>query len=126
MYPHISAQIFTDQATSGTTAYPSVRSSPGRNGHWDFDFTKTGTGTGSLALQFNNRTDQHFKTDETAGWKQHDMAAGTGVTGGAIDVPATNPWTAEVKIANWSPRRVRWVYTNATGTTVLNGWAAGS
>jgi hypothetical protein len=123
----LSVQLFNNQATSGTTAYPSVASSPQRNGHWHFDFEKTGTGTGSLSLQFNNRTDTQFQADPTAGWKQHDLLAGTGITGGALDVPSTNPWTAgEVKIANWSPRRVRWLYTNATGTTVLNGWAAGS
>jgi hypothetical protein len=122
MYPHISHKIFdavTDTANS-------ERVSPSRNGNFDFQFSKTNTGTGDLAFQTNDLTDKELATDPTAGWIQHDMAAGSGVTSGKLDVPATNPWTAKVKLRGISARRCRWVFTKAGGTVALSGWVAGN
>jgi hypothetical protein len=121
-YPHISHKIFTAKAATGASEVVA----PARNGNFDYQFSKTGTGTGDLAFQTNDLTDVEFKTDPTAGWIQHDMAAGTGVTSGKVDVPATNPWTQKVKLTNVSARRCRWVLTIAAGSMSVDGWVAGN
>ena len=122
MYPHISHKIFTGQAANGS----SVVFSPSRNGNYDFQFSKTGTGTAALAFETNDLTDVEFKTDPTAGWVQHDMAAGSGVTSGKIDVPSTNPFTAKVKLANISARRCRWTLSGVSGTVAVSAWVSGN
>jgi hypothetical protein len=87
-------------------------------GVYEFEITKTNTGTGDIAFQTNSRDDARFERAPTVGWVQHDLAAGTGVTGGKLDVPATDPFTAKVVI-NTKAKRIRVVFTKAAGTTAL-------
>ena len=113
--PHL--KLFN--AVNATTTSPLVARAD--LGDYDVGFSKTNTGTGDLALQTNDVSDQEFAIDPTAGWIQHDMAAATGIVAGKIDVPATNPWTAKVKLTRFRPRRHRWVFTKTGGTTALSG-----
>jgi hypothetical protein len=111
-------QLFN--AVNATTT--SVLLPQSQNGEYEFEFTKTNTGEGDIAFQTNSRNDQRYATDPTAGWVQHDIEEGTGVTDGKIDVPATNPWTAKVKIRTRA-KRLRVVFTKASGTTAFSGEA---
>ena len=122
MHPHASQKIFTAQAANGS----SVLFSPSRNGNYDIQFKKTGTGTGALAFETNDLTDAEYQTDPTLGWVQHDMAAGTGVTSGKVDVPATNPWNQKVKLTNISARRCRWTLSGVAGSVSLDAWVSGN
>jgi hypothetical protein len=119
-------KLFTAQATSSTTAYASPWTSAGRNGNWHCEIEKTGTGTGNIAFQTNDRDETTFNADPTLGWKQHDFAAGSGVTSGKIDIAATDPSTYKFKIRGLAAIRVRVVVTNATGTMSISGTLNGN
>ena len=47
------------------------------------------------------------------------------MTDGRIDVDTTNGKPYKIKLTGIAARRVRWVYTNATGTKVVSGWGSG-
>ena len=105
------SRIWTDQATTSTTAYRSNRISMLKGSLLSLQLEMTGTVTGTFTLWQSNMPDADPTSD--ADWVEN-----TDVTFTAV----SNATDQFINIGNAAARWYMVKYTNATGTGSLNGW----
>lgn len=122
-------RVFDAVAVSSTTVYKSRVSSPSDSGVICYTFSKVGNATGTLKLECNNleysvyqsavnaaagATPTLQEAANTTGWMDLDLSPTD-----TFAVLTTNPITEPFLLTQIGFKRLRWSYTNATGTATI-------